>query len=175
MDILKEEHEINISDLLQFPAWEFAYDEMKMLRLSGRTMKPCVSPPPYDIHQNRIYTRATFQLSNGARMKGIITPIDLLSGLMAPILPPDLAPKILTENGRVHFWYGRNKPSEEEIQINYLWLGFRSWEVFPITVTCDVETINSISNGVIKGFLYSELEPEKEFFEMKEENIKLVT
>jgi hypothetical protein len=36
MTILREDNELSISDLLQYPAWEFAYEEMRELGMSGK-------------------------------------------------------------------------------------------------------------------------------------------
>lgn len=174
MQVLREEHKISLEDIMQFPAWEFAFDEMKRDGLSGRTMRPCDSAPPYDIHQNRIYARATFELANGIRMKGLVTPIDVLSKFIVPILPADLLPTILTEHGRIYFWYGANRPSKKEIKENYRRLGVNPSDVFPITVTCDVETVNSLADGILQGFLYADIKKETAFYEIEEGDVRII-
>jgi hypothetical protein len=55
----------------------------------------------------------------------------------------------------VDFWYGCFKPTHDEILKNYSLLGYSSpSEIFPIAISSDVEVANSISNGILDGFMY---------------------
>lgn len=175
MTILREDNQLSISDLLQYPVWEFAYDEMRKMGMSGKMrMKPSEIHPPYDPHQTRILVRATFRLRDGTLFKGYIKPIDLLKTNFKPIVPIDLLPVIITNQGYVDFWYGIYKPDEAKIAKNYSFLGKTSSEVFPIVVTSDVEIVNGISEGVLEGFLYCIEDEVKSLFRIKETDIKYI-
>jgi hypothetical protein len=137
-------------------------------------MKPSESLPPYDPHQTRVLVRATFRLRDNTLFKGYIKPIDLLKTAFNPIVPMDLLPVIITDQGHVDFWYGIYKPDKLKIAKNYSLLGKKSSEVFPIIVTSDVEIVNGISEGVLEGFLYCVEDEVESLLRMKETDIKYV-
>lgn len=93
---------------------------------------------------------------------------------MGHLSPIDLFPVILTEKGPVIFWYGTDKPNDQEIIENYSLLGKKPEEVFPITFQSDVDIINGVSEGVLDGFLYCVENEVEDFFHMKESDIKAV-
>jgi len=124
MKILKDEDELNPSDLMDFPVWEFAFEESKAYLLSRILMKPCKDPSPYNIHESRYLIRTTFRLANGMEFSGHTKPFDLLDQFMGHLSPIDLEPVIVTTKGRVVFWYGINRPNPEETAENYRSLSF---------------------------------------------------
>lgn len=171
---LKKDDELNISDLLKVPVWEFAFKEMKEQRLNGNMLKPCEQSAPYSPHKARIVVRATFQLKDGTTFKGHIKPIDLLNSFLGHLAPVDLYPVIVTLKGPVPFWYGNARPSSQKIANNYRMLEKMASRVFPITVKSDVEIENGISEGVINGFLYCEVNKLDDFFHVKESDIRII-
>ncbi len=174
MKLLKKDYELSISNLKKFPVWEFAYEETKMDNLSGRTMRPNTSGPPYDIHKSRFLIRTSFRLANGMEFKGHTKPFDLLDQFMGHLSPIDLYPVIMTPKGYVVFWYGIYKPDPEEIAKNYQLLGQNPSDVFPIRFELDEEIINGVSKGIIEGFMYCEEDEVSDFFCMKQTDIKLI-
>ena len=172
MKILKDEDELNTSDLMNFPVWEFAFEESKTYPLSRMLMKPCMDPPPYNIHESRYLIRTTFRLAIGMEFSGYTKPFDLLDQFMGHLSPIDLEPVIVTTKGRVVFWYGINRPNPDETAENYRLLGQKHSDVFPIRFKLDVEIINGISEGTIEGFMYCEEDEVGDFFHMKQTDIK---
>jgi hypothetical protein len=172
--ILREENNLSISDLMDFPVWELAFEESKAYPLHRILLKPCTSSPPYDIHKARFLIRTTFQLSNGVEFRGYTKPFDLLDKFLGHLLPIDLNPVVITPKEHVVFWYGINKPESEEIAKNYRLLGQKPSGVFPIKFELDIEILNGISNGIIEGFMYCEEDEVDDFFHMKQADIKFI-
>jgi hypothetical protein len=172
MKILKDENELNTSDLMNFPVWEFAFEESKAYPLSSILIKPCTDPPPHNMHESRYLIRTTFRLASGMVFIGYTKPFDLLDQFTGHLSPIDLQPVIVTTKGRVVFWYGINGPKPEEIAEIYLLLGQKPSEVFPIKFELDMEILNGISKGTIDGFMYCEEDEVDDFFHMKEADIK---
>jgi hypothetical protein len=92
---------------------------------------------------------------------------------MQPILPYDINPVIVTDQGHVSFCYGVFRPDEATISENYKRLGYEAEKVFPIGFMADIEVRNSVSEGVLEGFLYFEQDSQK-FFKLKLSDIKSV-
>lgn len=172
MKILKDENELNTSDLMNFPVWEFAFEESKTYPLSRILMKPCTNPPPYNMHESRYLIRTTYRLVNGMEIRGYTKPFDLLDQFMGHLSPIDLEPVIVTTKGRVVFWYGIYRPKPEELTEIYRLLDQKPSEVFPIKFELDMEILNGISKGTIDGFMYCEEDEVDDFFHMKQTDIK---
>lgn len=174
MRIRKRDYELNLADLMQFPAWEYALDEEEVAGQDERTVKPYLASPPLDPHGAYFIVRASFHLADGTQMMGYIRPITLSgSELTKPVVPADMNPIIITEQGQVAFWYGALKPGPEEISQNYRMLNKKPSEVFPIKFASDVEVLDSVVAGTLEGFLYCE-ENVQDFFSLKPTDIKVV-
>jgi hypothetical protein len=171
---LKQIDELNISDLLKIPVWEFALKEMKEQGVSGNFIKPSEQTAPYSPHKARILVRATFTLKDGTSFKGHIQPIDLLNSYRSHLAPADLFPVIVTLKGPVIFWYENVKPTHKRIAGNYRVMGKYAGEIFPIRVQSDVAIDNGIGEGLIPGFLYCDERSVEDFFNIKESEIKIV-
>ncbi len=171
---LKPDNELNASDLLKAPVWEFAFKEMKEQGLNGNLMKPSDQTAPYSPHKARILVRATFQLKDGTIFKGHILPIDLLNPFASRLAPVDLRPVIVTLKGPVEFWYGTTPPSRKRIADNYRLLGKLARDVFPVTVKADVELDHAIGEAPLNGVLYCDQKEIEDFFHIKEKEIKVV-
>jgi hypothetical protein len=97
---------------MQFPAWEYALDEEAVGGQDARTVRPYQVPPPLDLHRSYFIVRASFYLADGTQMKGYIKPRKLgNSGFMSTLIPYDLQPIIVTEQGQLHFCYGVSRPN----------------------------------------------------------------
>lgn len=174
MRIRKQDYQLDLTDLTQFPVWEYALDEEQIEGQDERTVRPYLASPPLDPHGAHFIVRASFHLADGTQMMGYIRPITLSrSEFMKPVVPADMNPIIITQQGQVAFWYGTLKPSPEEISQNYRMLNKKPFEVFPIKFTSDVEVLDSIAEGTLEGFLYCE-ENVQDFFSLKPTDIKAV-
>jgi hypothetical protein len=174
MRIRKQDYELNLVDLMQFPAWEYVLDEEGIEGQDERTVKPYRASPPLDPHRAYFIVRASFHLADGTQIKGYIRPVTLSeSKFMKPIVPIDMNPIIISQQGRVAFWYGASKPDSEEISKNYRMLNKEPSEVFPVRFASDVEVLDSIIEGTLEGFLYCD-ESVRDFFNLKQTDIKVV-
>jgi hypothetical protein len=174
MRIRKRDYKLNLADLMQFPAWEYALDEEEVEGQNERTVRPYHAPPPLDPYRAHFIVRASFHLADGTQMKGYIKPVTLSEPkFMELVVPIDLHPIIITEQSRVAFWYGASKPDLEEISQNYRTLNKKPPEVFPIKFASDVEVLDSIVEGTLEGFLYCD-ETVQDFFNLKPTDVRVV-
>jgi hypothetical protein len=174
MQIRKQDNNLTITDLMQYPVWEYTLDEEVVQDQNEKTLRPLsnVAPPSRD----NVYflVRAIFTLVNRTTQVGFIKPIKKGDDkLMLPLLPYDLNPVIVTERGHVHFCYGVFKPDEATISRNYELLGYDSENIFPIKFRSDIEVGNSYAEGVLNGFLYFD-QDKNNFFKLISTDIKLV-
>ena len=120
METRKQLFDLTLQDIMQYPCWEYALDEEDIEGQDEQTVRPYLSSPPFDPNNAYLVVRASFRLSDGTVLKGIIKPIQLDGSIMKPLIPIDLFPVILTDRGRVDFWYGMTRPALNEINANYL-------------------------------------------------------
>jgi hypothetical protein len=174
MRIRKQDYELNLLDLRQFPVWEYALDEEQDKGQDERTVRPYLASSSVDPHKAYLIVRASFHLIDNTQMVGYIRPVRL-SGpkFMAPVVPVDMNPVIVTEKGQVVFWYGASKPDSEEISQNYHLLKKKPSNVFPIRFVSDVEVMDSIAEGTLEGFLYCN-ENVQDFFDLKLTDIQII-
>jgi len=174
MEIRKQENTLTIFDLMQFPAWEYAIDEEDVQGRDEKTLRPYLTPPPLDREKAYFVARARFTLANGASMIGFFKPLRQSEDkLMQPLLPYDLNPVIVTDQGHVSFCYGVFMPDEATISENYKRLGYEAENVFPVSFMADIEVRNSVSEGVLEGFLYFEQDSQN-YFKLKLSDVKFV-
>lgn len=173
LHIRRQDNELSLEDLLQYPVWEYALDEENTHNQNERTLRPSLVSPPIDPNNAYFFVRATFKLANGVQLKGFITPVKKQDdNFMRPVIPVDLNPVIVSRDGHVIFCYGKYSPNQERIDNNYKRLGYHSIEVFPITFTADVEVKNGVSSGMLQGFLY--LDKAANLFDLTETDIRYV-
>jgi AraC-like DNA-binding protein len=174
MQIRKQENTLSLFDLMQFPAWEYALDEEVVQGQNEKTIRPYLIHPPLNRENAYFLVRASFTLANGVSLIGLLKPLKPGEDkLMKHLLPYDLNPVIVTDQGHVTFCYGVFKPDEVTISENYKRLGYELENVFPIKFKADVEVWNSVDEGVLEGFLYIEQDSQA-FFGLKPSDIKYV-
>ena len=174
MRIRKQDYELNLTDLMQFPVWEYALDEERIQGQDERTVRPYHVSPPLDPHQAYFIVRASFHLADGTQRKGYIKPVVLSKQRFAkPVVPIDLHPIVVTEKGRLSFWYGTTKPDSERISQSYDMLDKKPSEVFPIKFASDIEVLDSITEGDLEGFMYCDANV-RDFFNLRLTDIKVV-
>lgn len=174
MRIRKQDNSLTILDLMQFPAWEYALDEEDFQGQNEKTIRPSMIPPPLDRGKSYFLVRTVFTLANGGSLIGIIKPLNKgEEQLMQPLVPYDLNPVIVTDQGHVTFCYGAFKPDESIILENYKRLGYGSECIFPIRFQADIEVCDSVDEGVLEGFMYFE-QDSQDFFGLKLSDIKTV-
>ena len=172
MKIRKQEDNLTTIDLIKFPVWEYALDEEQVEDQNEKTLSPYIKSPAHN--QTSLLVRATFELANGIVHVGYIKPLEKGENkLMHPLLPYDLTPVIVTDQGHVAFCYGIYKPDAATLLENYKRLGKESDNVFPIKFKADIYIRNSVSDGVLEGFLYFEQNPQN-YFRLKSSDMKFV-
>ncbi len=172
--IRKQDYDLTVDDLMQFPAWEYALDEETVRGQDERTVRPFTTSPPVDPCKAYLIVRASFRLADGTEMTGYVKPVvPDRSGSMSIVVPYDLHPIVVTDQGRVHFFHGPSKPTPEQTALYYRLLGKEAAEVFPIGFTSDVEVTGAIAEGTLEGFLYID-ENALDFIHLKPTEVKVV-
>ena len=172
MRVRRQDYDLTVEDLAQFPAWEYALDEEGYEDQDERTVRPYSAKPPFEQGQAYLIIRASFYLADGTRMTGYIKPLELAeTSVLKPLIPADMDPVIVTPKGRIEFWNGASQPDPDEISRNYARLNKGPLEVFPIRFASDVEVLNSVTEGVLEGFLYCD-KGLPDVFNMKPSDVK---
>ncbi len=73
---------------------------------------------------------------------------------MSAALPYDFNPTIVLGREHISFQYGMKKPTREEMQRVYGFLGKKSDEIFPIKFNADIKVQNCVCEGELDGFMY---------------------
>lgn len=153
-----QDYNLTVSDLIRFPAWEYALDEEGVEGQDERTVKPYFVAPPLDLHDAYFLVRASFSLADGTVHKGYITPKEAnrvdVGGFGSVIIPYDLSPIMVIGKDHIHFQYGPKKPTKRDLLRAYKLLAKKPEQIFPITFSSDVEVVHSISEGKLDGFMY---------------------
>jgi hypothetical protein len=114
---------------------------------------------PRDALPNSLVVRTSFALADGSIRHGYCVPTE-------PIEPEEfmlgyLVPAIVTEDGRIPFWFAPDwSPSDEELRAFYDLLGRRPGDVFPIGFAAEVELGDNrlVDRGVVPAFLFARYE-----------------
>jgi hypothetical protein len=173
MRIRKQDFELTPEDLMEFPVWEYTLDEEGIEGQDERTVRPYLKSSPIYYGETYFIVRATFLLADGSQEIGYIKPINLeATGIFTSVAPVDMSPIVVTDEGRVYFWYGKSKPTADVILKSYRLLKREPSQIFPINFSSDVEILNGITKGTIEGFLYCD--DDVDAFHMKTSDIKVL-
>ena len=147
--IRKQVYELSADDFAHFPIWEFALDEEGEEGQDEATVRPYQASGPLNPSDGMFVVRAQFQLADGTRFAGYLTPpVQGDSGLGT------LQPIVITDRGQVVFWCGTLAPSAVEIGASYKRLGKSSaTEVFPVKFESTVPIHGGALRGELPGFL----------------------
>jgi len=149
MKIRKQVYELSTSDLESFPVWEFALDEEGEDGQDEATVRPYEGSPPLDPSDGVFIVRARFDLADGTRLHGYLTPPgDGPSGVRT------IQPIIVTTGGQVMFWFGAMAPSAASLEAAYDRLGRQQSAVFPVQYASEVELVTGPVRGELNGFLH---------------------
>jgi hypothetical protein len=158
MKIRIQDYNLTFTDLMKYSTWEYALDEEEVEGQDERTVRPYLAPAPLDLSNAYFLVRASFVLADGTSYKGYIKPkpVDRVDAgnFMPVIVPYDLSPIIVLGKDHIHFQYGPEKPDPEEMQRVYSLFSKKSYEVFPIKFSSDVEILDSVHEGKLDGFMY---------------------
>ena len=149
MKIRKQVYELSISDLESSPIWEFALDEEGEEGQDEATVRPYEGSPPLDPSDGMFVVRARFDLADGTRLHGYLTPPVQDNAAIGTVQPI-----IVTAQGQVMFWYGAVAPSADAIRDAYEKLGQRDAEIFPVHYASEVELATGAVKGMLNGFLH---------------------
>jgi hypothetical protein len=170
MDIRRSELDLSIEDLSKFPIWEFAYGEKSDRIL----LKPSVDILPINISEKRYLVKAIFTLKNGLEKQGMIKPIDINDHFLGHLSEVDLSAIMITEEGKIPFWFGCHPPKRKELDTYYNWLGLSAKEIFPLQVSSSILLVNGIGEAILEGFMYCIKDEVEDFFHMKKSDIRIV-
>ena len=158
MKITIQDYNLTLADLMIYPAWEYALDEEYVEGQDEKTVRPYLALPPLDLKNAYFLVRASFVLTDGTTCKGYFKPKPVdrvdVDNFMSVIVPYDLSPIIILGEEHIHFQYGSEKPDLKEMQRVYFQFSKKSYEVFPIKFSSDVEVLNSVHQGILDGFMY---------------------
>lgn len=152
----KQISELRLSDLIQYPIWEYALDEEGVYGQDEQTVRPILSVEVVDLAKIYCVVRATFRANDGTQFTGSIMPQSTKPDrIMTKILPYDFRPVIYAnEATRVHFGFGTIEPTPAQLTRYYGALGKSSFELFPFTFSSDVIIANGLGVGQVDGFMY---------------------
>jgi len=149
MRIRKQVYELTPADLETHQIWEFALDEERLDGQDEATVRPWKGGPPLNPADGMFVVRASFELADGARLFGYLTPpVQGVSGIGT------IQPVIVAKQGQVQFWFGIRTPNAEEISRAYATLGRTANAVFPCRYASEVPLIGGPIAGVLKGFMH---------------------
>jgi hypothetical protein len=143
--VRKQVYELTADDLQKFPVWEFAIDEEGDEGQDEATVRPFPLDQIDERLDGSIVVAAVFELADGTKLPGYLTPRDDPQLNLA-----NVQPQIITPQGQVMFWHGRCPVQAEQ---SYKMLDRESRTVFPIRFKTVVQIDNRDYSGEIPGFL----------------------
>lgn len=145
----KQVNDLDLSDLQKSCVWEFALDEEDHEGQDEATVRPFMHEGELDPTSGMFVVKAAFQLADGSKMTGYLSPPLKKSSNLSI-----LQPVIITQQGQVLFWWGAIIPKPSMISQSYARLGKATpAEVFPIKFAADVACTCGPITGEIPGFL----------------------
>lgn len=149
MEIRKQQFDLTLSDLDQFPVWERALDEEGEPGQDEETLRPLEHTLPLDCPTSNLIVRARFVLADGTPTRGYLTPDYDAFGSRLCICQPH----IITTKGHVGFWFGGIPPREQDKHRIYEMLNKDRDAVFPIRFESDIALAPGVISGSIEGIL----------------------
>lgn len=147
MRIRKQVYDLKISDIQQFPVWEFAFDEEGIVGQDEATVRPRPDLEEIIEFTGQLVVSTEFIGADGTVFLGYSTPsITLDLGHTHPV--------IITKTKQVMFWNGVLKPTTAEVKENYQALNSSAARLFPIKFEVLVPLRGGQNKGNIPGFLY---------------------
>ena len=147
--IRKQVYELTAGDLEQHPIWEFALDEEGEEGQDEATVRPWTGNQPLDPADGMFVVRAVFELADGTKLTGYLTPPVQGESSIGTIQPI-----VVTDRGQVNFWCGAMAPAVEAVRGSYTKLGRNSSSVFPCRYSSDVGIGGGPITGVVNGFMH---------------------
>ncbi|MBC8051201.1 MAG: hypothetical protein H7X92_13810 [Chitinophagales bacterium] len=148
MKIRKKVDELTLKDLAEYPVWEFALDEEGEENQDETTVRPYKYKGILDPSLSMFIIQAMFELADGTRQQGYLTPDRSKSDLGF------VQPVIIASEGRLIFWHGVLRPDDTDLSQFYGLLGKTSaLQVFPIKFWSNVALKIGPMNGEIPGFM----------------------
>lgn len=151
MNTRKQVYDLTLDDLVQHPVWEFALDEEGNDGQDEATVRPYDAPDALDPSDGMFVVLAFFELADGSKMQGYVTPSSGDSFNLGTIQPI-----IVTEQGQVGFWCGMVSPSSEQLIQQYKRLDRDARQVFPLTFESQVPLVGGPVRGSLEGFMVLE-------------------
>lgn len=156
--LLKQFGDLRPADFEAHPVWIHChvidYDEPWYDETDEETFRPRVGSLPADPHETILLVSASFQLRDGTRLKGFVTPVSEDDALGTPDDLGSLQPAVfLPVSGRIRqFWGGVREESEAERSQFYAALGKSLDNVFPIRFMAESGLTAGVAAGTIPGF-----------------------
>jgi len=148
MQIRKQVYELSAADLESFPIWEFALDEEGNEGQDEATVRPFDADFPFDPSDGMFVVKATFQLADGTRLPGYLTPP--LEG--EPSIDA-IQPVIVTKRGQVMPWLGAVAVAPDVLHSAYDKLERTAAAVFPVRYSAVIELVGGPIAGTLNGFM----------------------
>jgi hypothetical protein len=146
--IRKQVYDLTLTDLAQYPVWDFALDEEDVEGQDEATLRPLTGLLAADDFPGTV-VRAKFTLADGTVLIGHMT----VPGIGENSID-DFHPSIVTETSQINFLFGYTEPSTEDKDKIYSLLGKSAKLVFPIQLCSDVAQLKPPQSCKIPGFLY---------------------
>lgn len=143
----KQVFELTLADLQQHPAWEFVLDE-DLKPTEEATVRP-LSIKKYNPDEHFGVVKATFELADGTKMAGYLTPPSEEDDDLAVVQP-----SIVTERNQVSFWFGITAPHKREVARLYSILNRKPDQIFPVKYSSDFPVGDAPVTGTLNGFAF---------------------
>ena len=147
--VLKQFDELTVEDFVQHPVWVSChvidYDEPWHEGTDEETFRPWDKALPFDPAETIALVRASFQLANGSRLDGFLTPAT----------EPDLGtiqPTVFAGGRSFGFWGGMFGVPESERSAFYAAVGQAPAAIFPISFQAALGLADGHASGVLDGF-----------------------
>ncbi|MBI5543941.1 MAG: hypothetical protein HY901_08650 [Deltaproteobacteria bacterium] len=146
--VRKQVYDLTPADLERFAVWEYALDEEGVEGQDEATVRPVSVTDPRKLKGRMVMVRARFELADGSRMVGYLSP-----PLGAERDLGTTQPAIVGSFGQVTFWMGIIRPKPSDLAKTYKHLGKSPSQVFPLTFESDIDLPGGPVHGTIPGFL----------------------
>ena len=145
--VRKQVAELQLSDLHEFPIWEFALGEEGLDGQDEETVRPRPDIAQVDPRAGMFLVRAEFAAADGTAFEGFISPDERRHVAY-------LQPTIVADGRHLRFWFGTVAPAPAVLETNYRVLGKTPPELFPVSYHSLVDTTDGRVAGTLDGFMH---------------------
>jgi hypothetical protein len=127
--------------------WEFAIDEEGEENQDETTLRPVYNFAIADPSEGMLIVKTQFETAKGKKYLGLCSPaFEFKFG--------EIQPYVLTNKGKLPFWFGMFQPDKGNLEKSYEQLNETADTLFPIKFKALTPTKGAKLEGIIEGFMY---------------------